>query len=293
MQSPLIRLAPVLFVLIWSTGWICARAAAPYADPLTFLTARYAFAAVALFVFAQAMGAAWPRTRADVGHALFSGVLLHAIYLGGVWWAIAHGMPTAVSGVIAAVQPILTALLAPYLARETITRLQWAGISLGFVGIALVLQPKLASVEAGLLATVAVPLAVNVVAMIAVTFGTFYQKRYIATGDLRTTTLLQYVGAALVTLPVALASETLRIDWNVTLVVTMAWSVFGLSIGAIGLWLMLIRRGAVSHAAALVYLVPPAVALEAMVLFGEQLGALQVVGMIVTAAGVALAVRKG
>lgn len=288
----LIRFAPVLFVLIWSTGWICARAAAPYADPLTFLTARYAFAAVALLVFAQAMQAAWPKTRADVGHALFSGVLLHAIYLGGVWWAISHGMPTAVSGVIAAIQPILTALLAPYLARETITRLQWVGISFGFVGIAMVLQPKLADVEVGLLATVAVPLAVNVVAMIAVTFGTFYQKRFIATGDLRTTTLLQYVGAALVTLPVAMATEPMRIDWNLVTVVTMAWAVLGLSIGAIGLWLMLIRRGAVSHAAALVYLVPPAVAIEAMLLFGEQLVALQVAGMLVTAAGVALAVRK-
>jgi drug/metabolite transporter (DMT)-like permease len=290
--SLLIRLVPALFVLIWSTGWIAARAVAPYCDPLTFLTIRYALATLALFAFAMAVGARWPKTRDEVGHAMFSGVLLHAIYLGGVWWAISHGVPTGISGVIAAVQPILTALLAPRLARETITAKQWLGIALGFFGIAMVLQPKLSAVDVGQLGSVALPLAVNVVGMIAVTLGTFYQKRFIATGDLRTTTMLQYVGAAIVTLPLAYALEPMRMTWNLPVVVTMAWSVLGLSIGAIGLLLFLIRRGAVSRAAALVYLVPPAVALEAMLLFGETLGPLQIAGMAVTAAGVALAVRK-
>lgn len=292
-SSFLIRLAPALFVLIWSTGWISARAAAPYCDPLTFLTIRYTLAAIALAVFAVLAGATWPRRRADFGHGLFSGVLLHAIYLGGVWWAIAHGLPTGVSGVIAAVQPILTALLAPRLAGETISRTQWAGIGLGFAGIALVLQPKLAALDAGTLSGVLWPLIINVIAMIAVTFGTFYQKRFIPTGDLRTMTFLQYVGAALVTLPIAWATESMRMTWNLPVIVTMAWAVLGLSIGAILLWLMLIRRGAVSRAAALVYLVPPTVAFEAFLLFGENLGPVQLVGMAITAAGVALAVRKG
>lgn len=292
-SSLFIRLVPALFVLIWSTGWIAARAVAPYCDPLTFLTIRYALATLALFAFALAVGARWPRTREEIGHAMFSGVLLHAIYLGGVWWAISQGVPTGISGVIAAVQPILTALLAPRLARETISMKQWLGIGLGFFGIAMVLQPKLAAVDIGQLGSVALPLAVNVFGMIGVTLGTFYQKRFIATGDLRTTTMLQYVGAAIVTLPLAYALEPMRMTWNLPVVATMAWSVLGLSIGAIGLLLFLIRRGAVSRAAALVYLVPPAVALEAMLLFGETLGPLQIAGMVVTAAGVALAVRKG
>jgi len=288
----LIRLAPALFVLLWSTGWLSARAAAPYADPLTFLTLRYLLAAAALLVVAQAMGATWPTTKRAVGHGLVSGVLLHAIYLGGVWWAIRHGMPTAVSGVIAAIQPILTALLAPRLAGETISRTQWAGIALGFAGMALVLQPKLAEVETGALADVAVPMLVNVVGMVGVTLGTFYQKRFIAVGDLRTMTLLQYLGAALVTAPLAFALEPMHVVWNVQIVATMIWAVLGLSLGAIGLWLMLIRRGAVSRAAALVYLVPPTVAVEAMLLFGEKLGAIQILGMLVAVAGVALAVRR-
>jgi drug/metabolite transporter (DMT)-like permease len=290
--STLLRVAPVAFVLIWSTGWISARFGAPYADPLTFLVIRYALATGVIVVFATLAGAQWPRGAA-VGHAMASGVLLHAIYLGGVWWAIRHGLPTGVSGLIAAVQPILTALLAPTLIGERISRNQWIGIGMGFVGIALVLEPQLETLSRETMAAVLVPMAVNVVAMISVTFGTFYQKRFIATGDLRTVTALQYVGAFLVTLPVAVLLEDMHIIWNVTVVATMAWSVLALSLGAIGLLLLLIRHGAVSRAATLIYLVPPAVAIEAFLLFGERMLPVQVVGLVVTAAGVALATRRG
>lgn len=290
--TTLLRVAPVLFVLIWSTGWISARFGAPYADPLTFLVIRYALATGVIVVFATFAGAQWPRGGA-IGHAMASGVLLHAIYLGGVWWAIRHGLPTGVSGLIAAVQPILTALLAPSLIGERISRKQWIGIGMGFVGIALVLEPQLETLSRETMTAVLVPMAVNVVAMISVTFGTFYQKRFIATGDLRTVTALQYVGAFLVTLPAAVMLEDMHIVWNVTVFATMAWSVLALSLGAIGLLLLLIRHGAVSRAATLIYLVPPAVAIEAFLLFGERMLPVQVVGLIVTAAGVALATRRG
>ena len=291
-SSTLLRVAPAIFVLIWSTGWISARFGAPYADPLTFLAVRYALAAAVLVAIATAAGATWPRGGA-IGHAMTSGVLLHGIYLGGVWWAIRHGLPTGVSGLIAAVQPILTALLAPWLIGERISRPQWIGIGLGFVGIGLVLEPQLETLSRDTVAAVLVPMIVNVVAMISVTLGTFYQKKFIATGDLRTVTTLQYVGAFLVTLPVAWLIEDMRITWNVTVIATMAWSVLALSLGAIGLLLLLIRNGAVSRAATLIYLVPPAVAIEAFLLFGERMAPVQVVGLVVTAAGVALATRRG
>ncbi|MHB2168379.1 DMT family transporter [Alsobacter sp. R-9] len=287
----LLRVAPVVFVLIWSTGWISARFGAPYADPLTFLSIRYTLAALVIAAIATVVGAPWPRGR-NAGHALVSGVLLHAIYLGGVWWAIRKGLPTGVSGLIAAVQPILTALLAPALLGERITRPQWIGIALGFVGIVLVLEPQLETVSRETLAAVVGPMLVNVIAMVSVTFGTFYQKRFIATGDLRTVTALQYVGALAVTLPVAMLIEPMQITWNLTVIATMAWSVLALSIGAIGLLLLLIRHGAVSRAATLIYLVPPAVALEAFLLFGERMLPVQVVGLVVTAVGVALATRR-
>lgn len=287
----LLKIAPGLFVLIWSTGWISARYAAPYADPLTFLSLRYACAGLILATLAFAMGAVWPRGRA-AGHAAVSGVLLHAIYLGGVWWAIARGLPAGISGLIAAVQPILTALLAPLVLGERISSRHWAGIGLGFVGIVLVLWPKLAGLSGEALTHQLEPLAVNVLAMVSVTFGTFYQKKYVQTGDLRTVTTLQYAGAFAVTLPIAVLTEPMRIEWNTVMVLNLGWAVFALSIGAIGLLLLLIRRGAVSRAATLIYLVPPTVAVEAFVLFGETMSALQVFGMGVTALGVALAVRR-
>lgn len=287
----LLTLAPGLFVLIWSTGWISARFAAPYADPLTFLSVRYALAGALLTVLCVASGAVWPRGKA-AAHAALSGVLLHAIYLGGVWWAISKGLPAGISGLIAAVQPILTAFLAPRLAGETIPLRHWLGIVLGFGGILMVLGPKLAGLSGAALSSQLVPLGINVVAMISVTLGTFYQKRFIAAGDLRAVTVLQYAGALAITLPIAWLTEPMRIAWNLSMVLNMAWAVLALSIGAIGLLLMLIRQGAVSRAAALIYLVPPTVALEAFLLFGETLNGLQMVGMAVTAFGVALAVRR-
>jgi drug/metabolite transporter (DMT)-like permease len=287
----LLRIAPLLFVLIWSTGWISARFGAPYADPLTFLSARYLIAGFCVSGVAWWSGAVWPNRRNAV-HAIVSGVLLHAIYLGGVWWAIAQGLPTAVSGLLAAIQPILTALLAPTLLGERITAKQWLGIVLGFCGVALVLGPKLAGLSGDALSAVTGTVIVNVLAMVSVTLGTFYQKRFIQAGDLRTVTALQYVGAFCVTLPAAALLEPMHIEWNMQVILTMAWSVIAISMGAIGLLLMLIRRGAVSRAAALIYLVPPTVAIEAFLFFGETLSLGQIAGMVLSVCGVVLTRRS-
>jgi drug/metabolite transporter (DMT)-like permease len=285
------RTAPALFVFLWSTGWIVARYSAEYADPLTFLSARYACAGAVLFVYALIAGGRWPARPSDFVHAAFSGVLLHAIYLGGVWIAIAQGVPASISALLAALQPILTAALAPILLRERIGAKQWLGIVLGFIGIIVVLSPKLAGVAPGQLGAVAMPLLINIIAMLAVTAGTFYQKRYIHSGDLRTVTILQYAGAIAVTLPVAYLIEPMRLEVNATTILIMLWSVLAISIGAIALLLLLIRRGEVSRAAQLIYLVPPTAAAQAYLLFGEQLTPLQLAGMALTVIGVALASR--
>ena len=292
-QSLLLRFAPAIFVVLWSTGWLAARAAMPYSEPLTFLTLRYVLAAVVLAAICSAMSVEWPRERKAIGHALISGVFLHAMYFAGVWWSVMHGLPVAISGVVSALQPILTALLAPYLVNEKITRSQWAGVLLGFIGVAMVLSPALAQLPPDKLSSVLLPLAVNVAGMVGVTLGTFYQKRFVTGGDLRAVTALQNVGAAFATLPFAFATETMRIVWNFQTVLTMAWVVLGMSIGAVGLLVMLIRQGAVSRAAALIYLMPPMVALQAVFILDETLTTLQMLGMAITAAGVALVVRKG
>lgn len=286
------RALPFLFVFLWSSGWIVAKYAAEYADPLTFLSARYLFAGCLLAAFAALARAAWPQRAADWGHALFSGVLIHALYLGTVWWAIRHGVPSGISGVIAALQPILTTVLAPALAQERIARLRWLGVALGFAGLLLVLSPKLAGLSGDALQAVAFPLAVNALGMVSVTLGTFYQKRFIQSGDLRSITVLQYTGALAVTLPVAFLIEPMRIEWNPLIFGVMAWSVLALSIGAISLLLILIRRGEVARSAQLIYLVPPTAAIQAWLLFNETLSLLQIGGMAVTVLGVALASRK-
>ena len=291
-QSPLLlRLAPAIFVAIWSTGWVVARYGADYSDPFTFLVVRFALAFFAMAAIAVVFRAPWPKGKAR-WHAMMSGVLLHAIYLGGVWWAIARGVPAGISGLIAAIQPILTAVLAPIVLKERIGWSQWSGIALGFAGIALVLEPKLAALGGTVDSLAFVPLAINALSMVSVTAGTFYQKRFIPSGDLRTVTALQYSGAFLAVLPFAVLLEPMHMAWGWQLAAVMGWSVIALSLGAIGLLLLLIRRGAVSRAAALIYLVPPSVALEAWLAFGETLAPVQLAGMVLTVMGVALATRR-
>jgi len=291
-RSHFVAVAPLLFVVIWSTGWIVAKFASFDAEPLTFLVVRFVAAGLLLVPIALISGGGWPRGRAAIGHALISGVLLHGLYLGGVWWAIAHGVPAGLSAVIAALQPLMTAALAPLMSHERIGWRRTVGFVVGFLGIVVVVSPKLIGLTGTALAGVVVPLVVNVGAMAAVTVGTFWQKRFVPSGGLMPIAVLQYVGALMVMVPLALATETLRFDVTVSSLLTLAWSVIGLSIGAIGLLLHLIRCGEVSRAAALIYLVPPAAAVEAWFFFGETLGIVQVLGMIVTACGVALANRR-
>jgi drug/metabolite transporter (DMT)-like permease len=283
--------APFLFVLAWSTGWVVAGFSARHADPLWFLFLRFSLAAMVIALIALAMGAPWPRDRRAIGHAMMSGVLLHAIYLAGVWWAVKNGVPAGVSGIMAGLQPVMTALLAPALLGERITIRQAIGVALGFLGIVLVLLPKLVGVDPAAFRAISIPLAVNFGGMIAVTLGTFYQKRFVSGGDMRTTTAWQYIAAAIAMAPLVFFFGKPEAEWNQTLVLTMAWSVLALSVGGIFLFLYLIRRGEVSRATAYIYLVPAVSALMAFVAFGETLTTVQLVGMAVTAIGVWLATR--
>jgi drug/metabolite transporter (DMT)-like permease len=287
-----LRVAPLTFVLFWSSGFIVARYAASDADPFTFLAVRCGMTMVILALIAVASRAPWPATPREAGHNLIAGVLLHGGYLGGVWWAIAEGLPAGISGLISAAQPLLTALLAAPLLGERVTRRQWLGIVAGFVGIVLVLAPRLSVVDTAAIGTVALPMIVNFVAIVSLTLGTFYQKRFVAGADLRTGTCLQFVGALAVVAPLALATETLRFDVSTTLLAALAWSVLVNSMASIALLLLMIRHGELSRVATLIYLVPPLTAVEAFILFGESLSAVQVIGMAATAAGVWLAIRR-
>lgn len=285
----LARLAPAIFVLLWSTGWVVAKYAAFFADPLTFLALRYSFAILLFIGFCAVTGARWPRSWSVVGHAIVSGILLHGLYLGAVWWAIGEGVPAAISGIIAGLQPLMTAAVAPFLISENLSRQQRLGLMLGFSGIALAVLPQVLAIDTEFHL---LPVVINVLGMGAVTYGTLYQKRHLQTGDIRAIAALQYVGALVVTLPLALMLEEMHVTWNLELVAALAWSVLGLSMGAIALLLYLIRRGQVSRAASLIYLVPPLAAVQAALFFGEALTWPMIIGTIIAVTGVYLTNRK-
>lgn len=278
---------PLAFVGIWATGFVVARLVAPRAEPLTFLTMRYVLSALVFALMAAAAGAAWPRTARGWRDALVAGVLMQGIYLGGVFWSVSHGLPAGISALVCGLQPVLTAALATPLLGERVGRRRWLGILVGFAGAATVLAPGLGT--AGGLPPFA--LGASFASMAAMTLGTIWQKRTAAGADLRTNAAVQFLGAAAVTVPVAALTEEGRFDGGWEVWAALAWAVFGLSVGAISLLMVLIRRGAVAGVASLFYLVPPAVAVLAFVLFGERLAPVQILGMAAAAAGVALASR--
>jgi drug/metabolite transporter (DMT)-like permease len=286
------RLAPAIFVLLWSTGWVMAKYAAIYADPLTFLVMRYLLATLLFVGFCMVTGAVWPKTWRAAGHAVISGIFLHGLYLGAVWWAIGQGVPAAISGIIAGLQPLMTAAVAPALIGENLSGQQKLGLMLGFLGIALAVIPKVLAIDTGTTPIHLFPVIVNVVGMAAVTYGTIYQKQHLQAGDIRSTATLQYVGALIVTIPAAFLLEDMRVIWSVQLFAALAWAVLGLSMGAIALLLYLIRRGQVSKAASLIYLVPPLAALQAWLLFDEALTLPMIAGTVIAVAGVYLTNRK-
>jgi drug/metabolite transporter (DMT)-like permease len=277
---------PLLFVGIWATGFLVARLVAPHADPLTFLSMRFVLSAAAFAGIAAAVGARWPRGVRAWRDALVSGVLMQGIYLGGVFWSVRHGLPAGISALVTGLQPLLTAVLAFPLLGERVGPRRWAGIALGFGGALLVLQPGLRAD-----AVLVVPLLASGAGMVAMTLGTIWQKRTAGAADLRTNAAVQFIGAAVVTAPVALLTEAGRFDGAWQAWAGLGWAVCGLSLGAISLLLVLIKRGAVAGVASLFYLVPPVVAVLAFVLFREALTGVQVAGMAVAAVGVAVASR--
>jgi drug/metabolite transporter (DMT)-like permease len=276
-------LAPAVFVLLWSTGFVGAKYGLPYAEPFTFLALRLLIAGGLL-----AVAAALTRTRIDPAHAgraAVSGLLLHATYLGGVFWAIAHGTPAGVSAVVVSLQPVLVSALALPLLGERLVRLQWVGLVVGVTGVVLVVAPHLGGT---------VPLAGLVSCVVALaggTGGTLWQKRYGDGIPLLWGTTVQYGAATVVLAAASLAVEHQHVEWTGKLVAAMVWLVLGLSIGAILLLMLLLRAGTASSVSSLLYLVPPATALEAWLMFDETLAPISVVGVGVTALGVALAVR--
>ena len=276
-------IAPFLFVFLWSTGFIGAKFGLPYAEPLTFLLLRFLAISGLMAAFALLTRAPWPKSRQQVFHIAVSGLLVHAIYLGGVFCAIGHGLPAGITALVVGMQPLLTACGAGWLLGERVSARQWLGLALGFVGVALVIVNKLGQLP--LLAT----LTPALVALLGITAGTLYQKRFCARFDLRTGAVIQFLPSAMLTAVVAGLTESMHVEWTSSFVFALMWLVLVLSFGAISLLNLLIHTGGAVHVARLFYLTPPMTALIAWFVFGETLSAPAIAGMVLALFGVYLA----
>lgn len=282
-MTPLLRYSPFLFVLLWSTGFIGAKLGLPHAEPLTFLSIRYALVIALMLLIALLMRAPWPQDRRALFHIGMSGLLLHAVYLGGVFVAISQGLPAGVASLVVGIQPLLTATLAGALLGEVVLRRQWAGLLLGFIGVSLVLSGKLG------VDFEAMALLPAIVALIGITIGTLYQKRFCPRFDLRTGSIVQFIPSLLLTLPLALCFESTQVDWSGEFIFALGWLTLVLSVGAISLLNVLIRQANAVNVASLFYLVPPSTAVLAWWLFDEKLAGIALLGMALAVAGVYLA----
>lgn len=281
----LARAAPLLFVLLWSTGFLGAKLGLPHAAPLAFLLVRYLAVLLLMTAIAIFSRASWPLDGRQWFHIGISGLLLHACYLGGVFIAIGLGLPAGVTSLVVGMQPLLTATVAGWLLGEAIARRQWLGLVLGFVGVALVLSNKLGT-DFG--PTTLLP---ALIALLGITAGTLYQKRFCPHFDWRTGSIAQFLPTAVVTGLIVFLQDDFRIDWTGEFVFALGWLVLVLSIGAISLLNWLIRHGSAVNVASLFYLTPPTTAVLAWLLFGETLSGLALIGMVLAVWGVYLSRR--
>ncbi len=274
---------PATFIALWSTGFIGAKLGLPWVEPMTFLGIRMALAAALLMLIALITRAPWPNTPTAILHTATAGLLVHACYLGGVFWAIDRGQAAGVTAILVALQPLLTATLAGPFLGERVTPRQWGGLFLGFAGVLLVISSR---VEGGSLQVAT--LTATGIALVGITLGTLYQKRFCPLTDLRTGGAIQYAASGVVFGLLAFGTETREVIWHGELIFALAWLVLVLSVGAVGLLYLMIRHGAASRVASLFYLAPPLTVITAWLLFDERLGASALIGLGVVMVGVAL-----
>jgi drug/metabolite transporter (DMT)-like permease len=287
----LASLIAAVFVVLWSTGFVVARAITPYADPNLFLLARFGGTALVFALAAIVARSAWPTGR-GLGKHLAAGALLQGIYLGAGYWAVAQGMSAGVMALLGALQPLATAAVAAPLFGERLSRRGWTGMALGLAGVVLVLEPKLAAAAPpaahgnapGWLVVV-----ISITAVASITAGTLFQKTSLAKADIRSASAVQNVGAALVAAVLALALDERRWIASATLWASLGWGIAMLSGISVTLLVWMVRRGDAARATALMFLAPPLAALEGYAGFGETLLPVQVAGFAVALTGVLLA----
>ncbi len=270
-----------IFILIWSSGFIVARFGMPYAEPMTYLSLRFLGVCVLMLPLILWKKIPWPN-QSQIIRIAIAGSLIQFGYLAGVWVSVRAGMPAGLSSLIVGIQPVLTAVLA-YFVAEKINSRQWIGLFFGFLGIILVLYAKLNTVGVTL-----DNILWNVFGLISITCGTIYQRKYCASFDLRIGSFIQFATSAFLSAIFAFTLETRDIEWTVELIGSLIWAIFFISIGAVSLLFILIRRGEAVRVSSLIYLTPPTTAILAWFIFNEPLTPLIVLGTAITSLGVLL-----
>jgi drug/metabolite transporter (DMT)-like permease len=282
-RSAWLAVMPGLFVVLWSSGFIGAKYGLPYAEPFTYLAMRFWLVTALLATIAWLGGAHWPRGRGELAHLAIAGLLVHGVYLSGAFTSMFHGVEAGVSALIVGVQPPLTAALAGPFLGERVTARGWLGLGLGFVGVVLVVINKL---ELGL--GTPLGMVLSGMALVGITLGTLYQKRYCSGMDIRSGGVVQFAAAGVLVTLLAFALETRRVAWTPTFLFALGWMVLVMSLGAITLLYLLIRRGEAYRVSTLFFLVPATTAVMGYVAFGERLAPIALVGMVLVAVGAAL-----
>ncbi|MDO6563146.1 EamA family transporter [Amphritea sp. 1_MG-2023] len=283
----LTRLVPLLFVLLWSTGFIGAKYALPYIEPFYLLFVRMIMTLVVFVVLALLYRSRWPTLRQG-GHQAVTGLLVHGCYLGGVFAAIKLDMPAGIAAIIVGLQPLLTSFIGWQWLGERLRLVQWSGLFLGLAGVAMIL---LDGQQAEALVIRPAALIAVLIALVAISVGTLYQKKFGGQVDLLTGAIWQYLSTAMLMAVLAFVFEERQVEWTLTLMLSLGWLVFGLSISAILLLMFMIREGESARVASYFYLVPPVTSVEAWLLFGEALSVVQVTAILVTVFGVYLVLK--
>ena len=281
------KAAPAVFVLLWSSAFVGAKFGLPYAEPLTFMSLRFACVTAAFLSLSVIFKASWPKSWREVGHIALVGLLVQALYLSGTFIALDRGASVGVVALILGLQPVLTVLIVSALPAGRVTPRRWLGVVLGFAGLILVLWRKLDIGEVD-----GIALALVSVGVCFITIGTLYQRRFCAGMDMLTGNVIQATVAATVTGLGAWSFEDRAIDWDPRFIGALAWMVIVVSLGAHTLLLLMLRQSQASKVASLFYLTPPTAAVMAYFMFDERLWGLAFIGMAITALGVALVVRE-
>ena len=279
------RIFPIIFILLWSSAFITTKPIIDYSDPFSALAFRFFFVAIGFYLFSLYLKQSIIINKKNLIESLFSGILFHGFYLGGVFYSISIGMPTGIAALIVTLQPILTNILSGPMLGERVTIKQWVGVLLGFIGASLVLGFDIGSniPSFGLIATI--------VALISITASTIWQKKLSNNLPLSVSNFYQAVGGCLFHVLIIILFTKPYINFTKTFIVAMSHQIFLVSFGAFTILMFLIKKNSASKTVSIFFLIPATSAMMAWIFLNESLTNLDLIGFLITSIGVYIATR--